>query len=72
MGKISAFEPVDRNMKDENWKFETQQAKAGKNPNDENSNDQKNRTAVLARLCFDFWDFGIVSNFDIRVSGLTN
>jgi hypothetical protein len=39
MGKISAFEPVDREMEDENWKFETKQAKAGKNPNDENSND---------------------------------
>jgi hypothetical protein len=71
MGKISAFEPVDREMEDENWKFETKQAKAGKNPNDENSNDQNNRTAASARLCFEFWDFGIVSHFVLRISDLS-
>jgi hypothetical protein len=54
MEKISTFELVDRHMEDDNWKFETQQAKAGNNPNDENSNDQNNRTAVLARLFFEF------------------
>jgi hypothetical protein len=73
MKKISMFGIVARDTEIRISQSEIQQpeaTKAAKNPYDENPNDQNDSTTVLAQLCFDFWDFGIVSNFVLRISDL--